>query len=68
MKTHKIIYSDKSVFKSPTIKNGQKKDSVECIAEETPIAMVFNGISHVVMMGTPDILRILLKAFLSRKI
>ena len=45
MKTHKIIHSDKSVFKSPTVKNGLKKVSVECIAEETPIAMVFNGIS-----------------------
>ena len=63
MKTHKIIYSDKSVFKSPTIKNGLKKDSVECIAEETPIAMVFNGISHVVMMGTPDNLDDFAKGF-----
>ena len=63
MKTHKIIYSDKSVFKSPTVKNGIKKDSVECIAEETPIAMVFNGISHVVMMATPDNLEDFAKGF-----
>ena len=63
MKTHKIIRSDKSVFKSPTVKNGIKKDSVECIAEETPIAMVFNGISHVVMMATPDNLEDFAKGF-----
>ena len=63
MKTHKIIHSDKSVFKSPTVKNGIKKDSVECIAEETPIAMVFNGISHVVMMATPDKLEDFAKGF-----
>ena len=63
MKTHKIIHSDKSVFKSPTVKNGIKKDSVECIAEETPIAMVFNGISHVVMMATPDNLEDFAKGF-----
>ena len=63
MKTHKIIHSDKSVFKSPTVKNGIKKDSVECIAEETPIAMVFNGISHVVMMATPENLEDFAKGF-----
>jgi len=63
VKTHKIIHSDKSVFKSPTVKNGIKKDSVECIAEETPIAMVFNGISHVVMMATPDNLEDFAKGF-----
>ena len=63
MKTHKIIHSDNSVFKSPTVKNGIKKDSVECIAEETPTAMVFNGISHVVMMATPDNLEDFAKGF-----
>ena len=63
MKTHKIIHSDKSVFKSLTVKNGTKRDSVECIAEETPIAMVFNGISHVVMMATPDNLEDFAKGF-----
>ena len=63
MKAHKIIHSDKSVFKSSTVKNGVKKNSVECIAEETPIAMVFNGISHVVMMATPDNLEDFAKGF-----
>jgi FdhD protein len=63
VKTHKIIHSDKSVFKSPTVKNGIQKDSMESIAEETPIAMVFNGISHVVMMATPDNLEDFAKGF-----
>jgi len=51
-----IIYSEEPIFKSSSIKNGIE-NSTECIAEETPIAMVYNGISHVVMMATPGNLK-----------
>ena len=56
MSSRNIIYSEEPIFKSSSIKNGIE-NSTECIAEETPIAMVYNGISHVVMMATPGNLK-----------
>jgi FdhD protein len=35
-------------------RDGEPSDSVETIAEETPVAIVYNGIPHVVMMATPQ--------------
>jgi FdhD protein len=35
-------------------RDGQPSDSAETIAEETPVAIVYNGIPHVVMMATPQ--------------
>jgi FdhD protein len=35
-------------------RDGQPADSAETIAEETPVAIVYNGIPHVVMMATPQ--------------
>lgn len=32
---------------------GRSKDSLEQVAEEVPVAIVYNGIPHVVMMATP---------------
>ncbi|MCC7599259.1 formate dehydrogenase accessory sulfurtransferase FdhD [Janthinobacterium sp. FW305-129] len=32
---------------------GQSTDAIDHVAEEIPVALVFNGISHVVMMATP---------------
>ena len=32
---------------------GQFTDAIDHVAEEIPVALVFNGISHVVMMATP---------------
>jgi FdhD protein len=34
--------------------HGEVSDQLEVIAEETPIAIVYNGIPHVVMMATPQ--------------
>jgi FdhD protein len=35
-------------------RDGQSSESAETIAEETPVAIVYNGIPHVVMMATPQ--------------
>jgi FdhD protein len=35
-------------------RDGQPSESAETIAEETPVAIVYNGIPHVVMMATPQ--------------
>jgi FdhD protein len=34
--------------------DGKVSDELEIIAEETPVAIVYNGIPHVVMMATPQ--------------
>jgi FdhD protein len=35
-------------------RNGQASESTEIIADETPVAIIYNGIPHVVMMATPQ--------------
>ncbi|WP_455732449.1 formate dehydrogenase accessory sulfurtransferase FdhD, partial [Burkholderia stabilis] len=32
---------------------GEARDTVDRVVDETPVALVFNGISHTVMMATP---------------
>jgi FdhD protein len=41
-------------FDVQTWQNGSLSDQHDRLAVETPIALVFNGISHVVMMATPS--------------
>src|SRR5690349_21336389 len=33
--------------------DGRLTQTTDCVAEEVPIAFVYNGLSHVVMMATP---------------
>lgn len=35
-------------------RNGELTDALDYVAEEVPIALIYNGISHVVMLATPQ--------------
>lgn len=34
--------------------NGQATTTTDCLAEETPVALIYNGVSHAVMLATPQ--------------
>ncbi|WP_230970207.1 formate dehydrogenase accessory sulfurtransferase FdhD [Nitrogeniibacter aestuarii] len=34
--------------------HGERIDSVECLIEEVPVALVYNGVSHAVMLASPS--------------
>lgn len=42
-----------SVYTVSRFRNGSTENTDDILAEETPVALVYNGIAHVVMMATP---------------
>jgi formate dehydrogenase accessory protein FdhD len=54
MGLHRLGYTG-SLLEYPTVrwKGGVRTEQSERIVEETPVAIVYNGIPHVVMMATP---------------
>ncbi len=44
------------VCNAVSVKNGRTMASTEMVAEEVPVALVYNGISHAVMLATPSCL------------
>lgn len=36
------------------VRSGQWREVQDCVAEEVPVALEFNGVAHAVMMATPD--------------
>ena len=41
-----------STFKVTQWRDGSLQSAQDCLAEETPVALIFNGVSHAVMLAT----------------
>lgn len=41
-----------SIFKVTQWRDGKVQEAQDCLAEETPVALIYNGVSHAVMLAT----------------
>lgn len=48
-----VLHPAQRLRSAVRVSGGVRTASVECVAEEVPVAMVYNGISHAVMLATP---------------
>ena len=63
MTKEKLIHSSR-YFQAVSIqKNNKSETNADILAEETPVAIVYNGVSHVVMMASPCDLEDFAKGF-----
>ena len=53
METKSVVLSQASSLLSvQQWRDGELRPAQDCLAEETPVAMVYNGVSHAVMLAT----------------
>lgn len=46
--------AQQSTYSVKKWKDNQLTETIDCLAEEVPIALVYNGVSHAVMLATPN--------------